>query len=117
MADDTLIPIKRNAAQDGDFLRLAQQEDFLLYRIPSGHNRVAVQLDTTTSWTAASVVSAQSGLHQAKQYAFDTPVAYTAVGIKPAISTGGALYFRLYVSTEAAGSDVILPTVRSWREE
>lgn len=92
-------------------LTLSNSNSYLTYEIPDGMDWAVFQLDTDTSWTAAAVVQAYGGLTQTRQYAFSIPATYTAVGVQTAITVTGLKYLRLQVSTLAAGTDTIMPTL------
>ena len=100
---------------NGTQLRLANGEDELLYEIPEGMDGGVFQLDTATSWTAASVVTAQGSLSKAKFYGFGIAATYTAVGIQLPLTITGLRYIRLYVSAAVAGSDVVVPIFNVWK--
>lgn len=95
---------------------LATKDDSLVYLIPEGCDWCVVQLDygPTGVWTSTAVITNEASLNGVNFYPYTAgAVTYTGVGLKAATVVTGIRSIRLRVSTAAAGTDVIVPTVNA----
>lgn len=117
MAYGILTAIRKNSAQNGEFMRFASAEDFLLYELPDGTNWAVVQLDSDVSWPSGAVITVRVSNTVAKQYDFPvSPVTYAALGVQEILEVTGCRFLRLQVTTEGGTTETVTPTVRVGRD-